>query len=73
MRLKLIPIALGLLLLGSCQYKEDTFPSPETGSVILTDRLSNQRVNCFAEDRYGHIWMGTLRGLDKFDGLLFHQ
>ena len=73
MRLKLIPIALGLLLLGSCQYKEDTFHSPETGSVILTDRLSNQRVNCFAEDRYGHIWMGTLRGLDKFDGLLFHQ
>ena len=73
MRLRLIPIALGLLLLGACQYGKDNFPSPEEGSVILTDQLSNQRVNCFAEDRHGHLWMGTLRGLNKFDGQLFQQ
>lgn len=45
--------------------------SPDT--VVVSDRLSNQRVNKIAEDRYGHIWMATGRGLNKFDGQQFHQ
>ena len=73
MRYKGFFLALGLLSLGACQYENDSFPTPAEGSVFLTDRLSNQRVNCFAEDRHGHIWMGTLRGLNKFDGELFQQ
>ncbi len=29
------------------------------------------RVNCFLKDKYGFLWVGTERGLNRFDGLLF--
>ncbi len=42
-------------------------------SVAVADRLSNQRVNAFAEDADGHIWIGTFRGLDKYTIHDYHQ
>jgi len=30
--------------------------------------LSQNSVNCFAQDYYGYIWIGTENGLNKFDG-----
>ena len=29
------------------------------------------RVNCFLKDKNGFLWVGTERGLNRFDGLLF--
>jgi len=66
MRAPLTGLVLGLLVLGACQSHQPPLPTPAEGSVVISDRLSNQRVNCFAEDRYGHIWMGTFRGLNKY-------
>ena len=59
-----ICILLGSLLLLSCTQR--TLPLAEEGTLIIQDHLSNQRVNAFAEDRLGQIWMGTFRGLNKY-------
>ena len=68
-------IALSLLVLGACQlkYNGTEVPVPAEGSIVVASRLSNQRVNCFAEDARGLIWIGTQRGLNRFDGHEFIQ
>lgn len=35
------------------------------------DGLSNNRVNCFLQDRQGFMWIGTQLGLNKYDGVRF--
>jgi len=67
MNLKTITIGLGLLTLVACQYNGLEIPTPPEGSVVISGRLSNQRVNAFAEDRQGHIWIATQRGINRFD------
>ena len=73
MKQKLFFWALGLLTLSACEYNGLDVPSPAEGSVVIADRLSNQRVNAFAEDKLGHIWMATQRGINRFDGNEFVQ
>ena len=71
---KLIPLILGILALGAChQYNGGEVPTPAEGSILVSGRLSNQRVNCIAEDAGGLIWMGTQRGLNCFDSHEFIQ
>ena len=53
-----------LLLLLSCT--PGVFAASESGSPSVQDHLSNQRVNAFAEDHLGQIWIATFRGLNKF-------
>ena len=66
-----IPLVLGLLALSACEYNGGEVPVPEEGSILVSNRLSNQRVNCIIEDAGGLIWMGTQRGLNCFDGQEF--
>ena len=40
---------------------------------IVSGTLSNQKVNAFAEDADGHIWIGTFRGLNKYNVHEYHQ
>ena len=42
-------------------------------SSIVSDVLSNQKVNAFAEDADGHIWIATSRGLNKYNIYEYHQ
>ncbi len=50
---------------------------PETAApgdyVQVAERLSNQRVTAFAEDADGHIWIGTNRGLNKYNVHNYYQ
>ena len=56
-----------LLLWVSCTAYEGTEPlHPEEGSVVISEQISNFRVNGFTEDKYGHIWIATSRGLNKY-------
>ncbi|MBQ8021932.1 MAG: hypothetical protein IJ255_04510, partial [Bacteroidales bacterium] len=32
------------------------------------DQLSNPNINCLAEDGEGYIWIGTARGLNRYNG-----
>ena len=72
MRLKLIT-ASSLLLLSLACAERALIPEPAPGSVLVSDRLSNQKVNSFAEDADGHIWIGTFRGLNRYDIHDYHQ
>lgn len=40
---------------------------------VITPDISNQQVNAFAEDAQGHIWIGTFRGLNKYNAHEYHQ
>ena len=71
---KIVILALSLITLSACStYNGGDIPTPPEGSVVMSQRVSNQRINAFAEDKLGHIWMATLRGLNRFDGHEFQQ
>ncbi len=67
--------ALALLMCAAAcqQYEGRDIPTVPDGSVVIASSLSNQRVNGFAQDRDGHIWIATQRGLNKFTGQEFYQ
>ena len=67
--LLLISAALALYACG----KQPVLPQEPDGSVVVADRLSNSRINAIAQDRQGHIWFATFRGLNKYDGHSYHQ
>ena len=71
MRTDFLFFIIGLLVLTGCSFKEEPAESPDP--VIVSRTLSNGKVNAFAEDAAGHIWIGTLRGLNKYDNHVFHQ
>ena len=41
--------------------------------LTISPDISNQNVLAFAEDSTGHVWIGTFRGLNKYDGHEYHQ
>ena len=45
----------------------------ETGIFVISDALSNQKVNAFTEDADGHIWIATFRGLNQYNVHEYHQ
>ncbi len=45
----------------------------ELESPLIANDISNQKVSSFAEDAQGHIWMGTFRGLNRYNVHEFHQ
>ena len=65
-------LLLAVTVAASCGKREQPVPGPD-GSVVVSDRLSNQRVNAFAEDADGHIWIATGRGLNRYSVHEYHQ
>ncbi len=47
-------------------------PSPSNGSTT-SNTLSNNRVTAITQDAQGHIWIGTFRGLNRYDSHEYHQ
>ncbi|MBR2205643.1 MAG: response regulator [Prevotella sp.] len=74
---KTIKIAVGLLtlVLLSCQKTEpqQQRDKDEENSFVVAQELSNCRVQCIAEDESGQLWIGTFRGLNRYDGHEYHQ
>ena len=58
-----------LLLLLSCGGPEER----PAASARVSDYLSNRQVTCFAEDSLGYIWIGTARGLNRYNSEDYHQ
>ena len=44
-----------------------------TESTLFSEGISNQQVKAFAEDAQGHIWIGTFRGLNKYNAHEYQQ
>ena len=61
-----------LAALAGCGHGTPPVPDP-SGTIVVADRLSNQRVNAFAEDADGHIWIATSRGLNRYSVHEYHQ
>ena len=61
-----------LLALTGCRNRIAPVPAGDA-SLVVSDRISNQRVNAFAEDDDGHIWIATARGLNKYTVNDYHQ
>ena len=58
----------------SCQQVESAQqPEMTISNPLITNNISNQQVNAFAEDAQGHIWIGTFRGLNQYNVHEFHQ
>ena len=69
---RIIVLAALALLAVSCREQAPAAQENPV-AVVLSDRLSNSRINAIAQDRQGHIWFATFRGLDKYDGQTYHQ
>lgn len=54
-----------LLLAWVCTFAQSTRLQP------VQDHLSNNSVNDLVQDRAGHLWIGTSRGLNRFNGSAF--
>ena len=67
-------LAFFVSILAACTTLEKhSLPQEDPERVVISDRISNQRVNAFAEDTDGHIWIATFRGLNKYSVHEFHQ
>jgi signal transduction histidine kinase/ligand-binding sensor domain-containing protein/DNA-binding response OmpR family regulator len=45
----------------------------EEHAIVVAQELSNSRVQCIEEDATGQMWIGTFRGLNRYDGHEYHQ
>ena len=63
---------LAFILLVACRDKEEKL-FVNIDSSAVSDELSNQHVTAFAEDSTGYIWIGTTRGLNRYNSQNFHQ
>lgn len=52
-----------------CLVSAAAFSKP----AVISPRLSNPNVRCFAQEPSGRIWIGTERGLNRYNGYDFHQ
>lgn len=60
------------MLFISCAPRHDDVVT-EQPSQIISNTVSNQQITSFAEDSFGHIWISTIRGLNKFNVYEYHQ
>ncbi|HEX2935295.1 MAG TPA: two-component regulator propeller domain-containing protein [Bacteroidales bacterium] len=69
-----IILVMGILMAFSCKKEEDAI-SPENveeWTYFSTDNgLPSNQINCIAEDSLHNIWIGTNKGLAKYDGSTF--
>lgn len=72
--LKILSFIITVLLTAAgCSHSALNVEEQGEKDVIISDELSNKKVNAFEEDAFGHIWIGTFRGLNKFDVHNYHQ
>ena len=45
----------------------------EIESPLVSGTISNQQIKAIAEDAQGHIWIGTFRGLNKYNAHEYQQ
>ena len=72
---KIITLLMLALTFSGCRKTEPTqqLDKDETQGFVVAQELSNSRVQCIAEDASGQLWIGTFRGLNRYDGHEYHQ
>lgn len=70
----ILPITLAALYCMACGTSISTENAvTENGFPEISQDLSNGKINAFEEDRQGHIWIGTFRGLNRYNGYDYHR
>ena len=70
----LFPLLCFLCTALSCLHTTSLQAQNTTaGNPLIANNISNQQINAFAEDAQGHIWIGTFRGLNKYNVHEYHQ
>ncbi|MCD8031977.1 MAG: ATP-binding protein [Bacteroides sp.] len=61
-------------ILISCR-PEEILPErySEIESPVVAGSISNQKINAIAEDAQGYIWLGSFRGLNRYNVHEYHQ
>lgn len=59
--------------ISSGQDSADTDQVLSFENISMKEGLSNLNVRCISQDEMGLIWIGTDRGLNRFDGNQFEQ
>lgn len=70
-RLKIFLLGMGfscLPVIGSYNYFAPVFQE-----ISIADGLSNNRISQIIQDTTGYIWIGTLKGLNRYDGYEFKR
>ncbi|MDL2303859.1 response regulator [Bacteroides sp. OttesenSCG-928-D19] len=67
-----LTLILIILAFVSCEQVTDRDYNTDTNYAITND-ISNQQITGFAEDSFGHIWISTFRGLNKYNAQEYHQ
>ena len=67
-----------ILRFTPCPSQIDAFPSDYISErITVEDGISSAAAKCFLRDRHGFMWIGTTRGLNRYDGYsfisFFHQ
>ena len=69
----LFPVSLlALFTLLSCR-EDPAHEATKPYSAVISTELSNSRVSAIAEGSQGYIWIGTFRGLNRFNVHEYHQ
>lgn len=74
--LSILASVVGVAMMLSCQRQgapDVNRDKDEEHHVVVAQELSNGRVQCIAEDEAGQLWIGTFRGLNRYDGHEYHQ
>lgn len=71
MKHTVIAFSIIFFLLCSCSAPEIRFADKD--NVQLDDEPSSRRITYFIEDAQGYIWIGTERGLNRFNGYEYRQ
>ena len=65
---------MSAVLAISCNPSRQSVFSPDgRNAVTVSERISNPSVTSFCADTLGRMWIGTERGLNRFNGYDFHQ
>lgn len=77
MRCRNIVLVLGIYLViiaVSCSMNKNESPELlELENEIVSPELTHSHITSFAEDKWGHIWVGTSHGLNKSTVSGYHQ
>ena len=68
-----IACMLGLLACRQENCQDGNRDKDEALGLVVTQELSNSRVQAIEEDATGQLWIATFRGLNRYDGHEYHQ
>lgn len=73
MKLRIELLVLTLLSVSCIRDEHEPVHKSFTETPVIANDISNQKVTSFVEDNHGHIWIGTFRGLNRFNVHEFQQ